>query len=125
MTIPLKNLTFALYFFSGSFLQSCGNSTVATTWHSYSVDGKNATADNFTDPILMDVVKSEIKEVQRLIQKYRPFLPKSWIGETAGAYGGGAPGLSNAYAGGFLYVFYSDNVVCCIKYICIPSNMDW
>ncbi|XP_072026930.1 heparanase-like isoform X2 [Amphiura filiformis] len=90
--------------FLRSFLKFCGNSTYATTWHSYSLDGRVATADNFTDPGLMNDLKKEIKQVHDVIRRYRPFLPKSWLGETAGAYGGGAPGLSNAYAGGFLWL---------------------
>ena len=101
---------------SDSFLQTCGNSTSATTWHSYSFNGRIATADNFTDPEIMDVFKQQIKKVQSIIRKYRPFLPKQWIGETSGGWGGGTRGLSDAYAGGFMYV---DDSICLFQKICI------
>ena len=68
------------------------------------MNGKYATVEKFTDPNVMDSLLKEIYQVRLLITMYRPYLPKSWIGETAGAYGGGASGLSDTYAGGFLYV---------------------
>ena len=102
--ININSVSSNMFFPSGSFLPECGNSTSATTWHSYSFNGRNATADNFTDPEIMDVFKQQIKEIQSIIRKYRPSLPKQWIGETSGGWGGGTRGLSDAYAGGFMYV---------------------
>ncbi|XP_072019762.1 heparanase-like [Amphiura filiformis] len=86
------------------YLRSCGNSTFATTWHSYSVNGKHTSVDKFINADIMDSLKKEIEEVAKYIQASRPYLPKSWIGETAGAYNSGAPGLSNTFVGGFLWL---------------------
>ena len=87
-----------------SFLQNCGNSTSATSWHYYTFYGLNATVDNFTDPSITEALIKQIYRVTRFIQTYRPYLPQTWIAETAGAFGGGAKGLSDAYVAGFLYV---------------------
>ncbi|XP_072020825.1 heparanase-like [Amphiura filiformis] len=90
--------------FLKSFLRACGNSTQATTWHSYYVNSKYVTPDNLTDYQMMNTLKKQIYKVQQLIAKYRPSLPKSWLGETAGVSGGGYAGYSDAYAGGFLWL---------------------
>ena len=63
---------------------------------------QNASVDKFISPDIMESLKVEIEEVDKYIKESRPNLTKSWISETAGAYNGGAPGLSDTYAGGFL-----------------------
>ncbi len=70
---------------------------------SYYGASTNATLRNFTDPNYLDRFLDYVIYAKDIIKsqsatKNTPI----WIGETASTYGGGAPGLSDGYAAGFL-----------------------
>ncbi|XP_033119421.1 heparanase-like isoform X2 [Anneissia japonica] len=80
-----------------------GDAINVSTWHQYYVDGRIATEDNFTDPDILDYLKTQIKGIKEIVYKYKPGS-RIWLGETSSAYGGGADGLSNAYIAGFMWL---------------------
>ena len=67
----------------------------------YYFDGRNCSVKDFYDPAFMDFL---IVELEGYMQTTFDIAPGSrlWLGETAGAWGGGAEGISDRYAGGFL-----------------------
>ena len=70
---------------------------------SYYGASTNATLRNFTDPNYLDRFLDYVIYAKDII-KSQPATKNTpiWIGETASTYGGGAPGLSDGYAAGFL-----------------------
>ena len=70
---------------------------------SYYGAGFNATLDDFLDPNYLDQFIRIVSKVPEFI-KADPAtnFSKIWIGETADTYGGGAKGLSDTFAAGFL-----------------------
>ncbi|CAG2214528.1 HPSE [Mytilus edulis] len=85
------------------FLQTGGPDIVTNpTFHQYYINGREATIDQFMD---IDILNSLIPEINKgnKIAKHPPY-GKTWLGETGSAYGGGAPGLSNTYVAGFMWL---------------------
>ncbi|XP_052102586.1 heparanase-like isoform X15 [Mytilus californianus] len=85
------------------FLQTGGPDIVTNpTFHHYYINGREATIDQFMD---IDILNSLMPEINKgnEIAKHPPF-GKTWLGETGSAYGGGAPGLSDTYVAGFMWL---------------------
>ena len=74
----------------------------AVTWHQYYVNGRTAVVDNFTDPNILNLFKPQLEYVKKAIKKSKAQDKKAWLGETSSAWGGGAKGLSDTYAAGFM-----------------------
>ncbi|KAK7792194.1 hypothetical protein R5R35_005148 [Gryllus longicercus] len=86
------------------FLLSVGNTTInAVTWHQYYLNRRDATLQDFINPSTLNVLKEQILAVNEVVDKHLPGIPV-WLSETGSAYGGGAPGLSNTYVAGFLWL---------------------
>ena len=82
------------------FLKSAGKTISAATWHQYYINGRTAVLENFTDPNVLDLLKTEIQRVLRVVR--RSPVEKVWLGETGSAWGGGARHLSDSYVAGFM-----------------------
>lgn len=85
------------------FLRSGAEAVDACTWHHYYVNGRNTSLEDFLDPEILDTLASKTKEVLEKVKLVSP--GKSvWLGETSSAYGGGAAGLSDTFAAGFMWL---------------------
>ncbi|XP_038058596.1 heparanase-like isoform X2 [Patiria miniata] len=81
------------------------NTTNATTFHSYYLNGRIATVDDFLDPETLDgLLPGQIDLVESLVSKYREPGSRVWLGETGSAFGGGAPNISDRFVAGFLFL---------------------
>lgn len=85
------------------FLQSGGKVIDACTWHHYYVNGRDTSLEDFLDPDILDSLALKIKEVMEKVTVSSPGKPV-WLGETSSAYGGGAPGLSDKFVAGFMWL---------------------
>ncbi|CAM9461250.1 unnamed protein product [Lampetra planeri] len=85
------------------FLDSAKDAIEAVTWHQYYMNGRTATLDNFMDPQILDSLAAEISAVQEVVNKEAPGKA-IWLGETSSAWGGGAPGLSDTFVAGFMWL---------------------
>ena len=69
---------------------------------SYYGASENATAADFIDPSYLDKFLSYALKAKTMIKKGVTKDTPIWVGETASTYGGGAKGLSDRFAAGFL-----------------------
>ncbi|XP_037074140.1 heparanase-like [Pollicipes pollicipes] len=81
------------------FLPTAGAALNAVTFHQYYFDGRTATVADFTDLRHLAVLQRQIAAVRRVAAG-----AAIWLSETGSAWGGGAPGLSDAYLAGFLWL---------------------
>lgn len=86
------------------FLSKAKNIVSAATWHQYYISGRNATLEEFMSPSIMDVLKREIGDIKAVVTKNTNNRFPIWISETASAFGGGAPALSNRFVSGFMWL---------------------
>ncbi|XP_061886877.1 heparanase [Entelurus aequoreus] len=106
------------------FLRSGSHAVDACTWHHYYVNGRDTSLDDFLDPKILDSLAPQIKHVMKASGLWRvsrgvltpPGFPSAqevrrtspgkpvWLGETSSAYGGGAVGLSDTFAAGFMWL---------------------
>ncbi|TWW66152.1 heparanase [Takifugu flavidus] len=85
------------------FLQSGAGAVDACTWHHYYVNGRDTSLEDFLNPDILDTLAVKIEEVLKDVNQVSPGKPV-WLGETSSAYGGGAPGLSDTFAAGFMWL---------------------
>ncbi|XP_028274207.1 heparanase [Parambassis ranga] len=85
------------------FLQSGAHAIDACTWHHYYVNGRDTSLEDFVDPEVLDTLTLKTNEVLEKVQLVSPGKPV-WLGETSSAYGGGAAGLSDTFAAGFMWL---------------------
>ena len=71
------------------------------TPYSYYFSGKTATVAEFMDPTVLDQLIQQISTYQSSVTRHVPGTPL-WLTETASAYDGGAPKISDTYVAGFL-----------------------
>ena len=86
-----------------TFLAVAKKAIDVLAWHQYYIDGRTATVENFTDPNILDRFKEQAQEMNS-IRSQNSFKKPVWLTETASAWGGGAKGLSDRYADGFMYL---------------------
>lgn len=89
--------------FLEDFLSSGPGLVDAISWHQYYVCGRTANTSQFTSPDVMELFTRQLRAVSDVRDRLSPDTP-IWITETGSAYGGGAPGLSNRFAGSFLWL---------------------
>nr|XP_061782806.1 heparanase [Nerophis lumbriciformis] len=85
------------------FLRNGSHAVDACTWHHYYVNGRDTSLDDFLDPKILDSLAPQIKHVMKEVRRTSPGKPV-WLGETSSAYGGGAAGLSDTFAAGFMWL---------------------
>ncbi|XP_012942806.1 heparanase isoform X2 [Aplysia californica] len=86
------------------FLKDGGNKVVdAASWHHYYLDGRTATVEQFMDPKVLDGMKTELQTALNLTGQSPPVLPLR-LTETSSCYGGGAPGISDRFVAGFMWL---------------------
>ncbi|XP_041915110.1 heparanase isoform X2 [Alosa sapidissima] len=85
------------------FLESGAEAINACTWHHYYVNGRDTSLEDFLDPDVLDTLATKTHEVLETVDMVSPGK-KVWLGETSSAYGGGALGLSDTFAAGFMWL---------------------
>ncbi|XP_054468272.1 heparanase [Anoplopoma fimbria] len=85
------------------FLKTGSEAVDAITWHHYYVNGRDTSLEDFLDPEVLDSLALKTKEVLEKVRLVSPEKPV-WLGETSSAYGGGAVGLSDTFAAGFMWL---------------------
>ncbi|XP_026210608.1 heparanase [Anabas testudineus] len=85
------------------FLKSGARVVNACTWHHYYVNGRDASLDDFLDPVVLDTLTVKTNKVLQEVNLVSPGK-KVWLGETSSAYGGGAAGLSDTFVAGFMWL---------------------
>uniref|UniRef100_A0A672J1L7 Heparanase n=1 Tax=Salarias fasciatus TaxID=181472 RepID=A0A672J1L7_SALFA len=85
------------------FLETGAQSIDAVTWHHYYVCGRDTSLNDFLNPDILDTLNDNITKILEKVKHGAPGKPV-WLGETSSAYGGGAPGLSNAFVAGFMWL---------------------
>ncbi|XP_067658523.1 heparanase-like [Haliotis asinina] len=73
------------------------------SYHQYYTSGRTAHLSDFTDPKLMDTLVSYIQTGLDVARRTNPLTP-IWLGETSSCSHGGAPGMSDRYVAGFLWL---------------------
>lgn len=86
------------------FMAKARNTVTAASWHQYYFNGRNATVEEFMNPSLFDVLKREILDVKAVVVNNTDSFFPVWITETASAFGGGSPLLSNRFLSGFMWL---------------------
>lgn len=84
-----------------SFLAQATSVISAITWHQYYLNGRKAKLKDFVSPDVLNMLPCQISAVRSATAGVD--LPM-WLSETGSAYGGGAPGLSDRYVAGFLWL---------------------
>nr|CAD7452385.1 unnamed protein product [Timema tahoe] len=102
VTAPRGLVTTPLTFLQ-EFLEAQSDSINAVTWHQYYLNGRIATLKDFIEPSIFNKLYKQILEVQQVMTKTNTSLPL-WLSETSSAYGSGAPGLSDRFVAGFLWL---------------------
>ncbi|XP_075885928.1 heparanase [Nelusetta ayraudi] len=85
------------------FLEGGAEAVDAVTWHHYYVNGRDTSLEDFLDPEVLDSLALKTNEVLERVNQVSPGK-KVWLGETSSAYGGGALGLSDTFAAGFMWL---------------------
>lgn len=84
------------------FLGNCSHCVNVTSWHQYYLNSRTAKLEDFWNPDTFNLLRDQILTMRNHTKKYT-YMPM-WLTETSSSYGGGAPGLSNTYAGSPLWV---------------------
>lgn len=84
-----------------SFLAQTSSVISAITWHQYYLNGRVAKLNDFVSPNVLNVLACQIAAVRNTTAGIHLAM---WLSETGSAYGGGAPGLSDSYVAGFLWL---------------------
>ncbi|KAG8010416.1 Serine/threonine-protein phosphatase 2B catalytic subunit gamma isoform [Nibea albiflora] len=71
--------------------------------HRYYVNGRDTSLDDFLDPDILNTLAVKIHQVLKEVRLVSPG-ESVWLGETSSAYGGGAVGLSDTFAAGFMWL---------------------
>lgn len=84
------------------FLGNASHFIDVRSWHQYYLNSKTATLEDFWNPDTLDLLKGQIESMKNHTSQYK-HIPM-WLTETSSSYGGGAPGLSNSFAGSPLWI---------------------
>ncbi|KAJ2954042.1 hypothetical protein O0L34_g2255 [Tuta absoluta] len=84
------------------FLGNGSQAIDARSWHQYYLNSREAKLEDFWNPVTFNYLNVQIETMINHTKKYshKPM----WLTETSSSYGGGAPGLSNTYAGSPLWI---------------------
>lgn len=84
------------------FLGNGSHHVNVRSWHQYYLNGRTAKLEDFWNPVTFELLRKQIETMKAHTEKYSQ-MPM-WLTETSSAYGGGAPGLSDSYAGSALWL---------------------
>ncbi|XP_067658343.1 heparanase-like [Haliotis asinina] len=90
-------------FFADFFTGGGDKAVDRITFHQYYTNGHTAHLSDFTDSKLMDRLVSVVETGLVVSRRTNPLTPV-WLGETSSCYDGGAPGISDRYVAGFLWL---------------------
>ncbi|CAK1588527.1 unnamed protein product [Parnassius mnemosyne] len=93
------------------FLGNGSNYINVQSWHQYYLNSKTAKLEDFWNPRTFNLLNDQIITMKNNTLKYN-HIPM-WLSETSSSYGGGAPGLSNSFAGTPLWL---DKLGLCAKH---------
>ncbi|XP_029166615.1 heparanase-like [Nylanderia fulva] len=85
------------------FLKSQSSTVNYVTWHQYYLNGREATVQDFVNPLTFNWLPMQIKSFGEYIAASGRSV-SMWLSETSTAYGGGAPELSDRFVAGFLWL---------------------
>lgn len=88
------------------FLKTGGQMVVAAaTLHHYYFNARDrgASLSDFINTTILDTLNQELSIGTSIVHSLAPKLPV-WLSETSSVSGGGLPGVSNAYAAGFMWL---------------------
>lgn len=100
-TRPQREHPYCLEFMR-EFLGNGSKYINVVSWHQYYLNSRTAALDDFWNPDTFDLLRIQIETMRNHTKKYR-HIPM-WLTETSSSYGGGAPELSNTYAGSPLWL---------------------
>lgn len=86
-----------------NFLKKGADCISYVTWHQYYLNGHIAVKEDFLNASVYERLPDQINTVKEAIKLSGQTIPM-WISETSSAYGGGAPGLSDRFIAGFLWL---------------------
>lgn len=84
------------------FLGNASHYINVRSWHQYYLNGRTAKLEDFWNPNTFDLFKEQVHTMRSHTTNYS-HIPM-WLTETSSAYGGGAPDLSNSFAGSPLWL---------------------
>ncbi|KAJ7987104.1 hypothetical protein DPEC_G00335290 [Dallia pectoralis] len=85
------------------FLETGAEVIDGCTWHHYYVNGRDTSLEDFLDPQVLNTLTQKTQEIMATVEQLAPGK-RVWLGETSSAYGGGAQGLSDTFAAGFMWL---------------------
>ncbi|XP_051160094.1 heparanase-like [Leptopilina boulardi] len=85
------------------FLENSKESTNYVTWHQYYLRGEDAHFNDFINASTFNYLPYLIKSMQTAIDKSGNKIPM-WLSETSTAFDRGAPGISDRFIAGFLWL---------------------
>ncbi|XP_011863950.1 PREDICTED: heparanase-like [Vollenhovia emeryi] len=97
--------------YAETFLSSQTDTVNFVTWHQYYLNGREAEVKDFVNPNTFNWLSKQIESMKEYIAKSGRTVPM-WLSETSTAFGGGAPGLSDRFVAGFLWL---DKLGCSAK----------
>ncbi|XP_018393336.1 PREDICTED: heparanase-like [Cyphomyrmex costatus] len=86
-----------------AFLSSQKNTVNYVTWHQYYLNGRNAKVNDFVALSTFNWLPVQIHSMKQFIIESGKDV-SMWLSETSTAFGGGAPGLSDRFVAGFLWL---------------------
>ncbi|KAH0947164.1 hypothetical protein HN011_010484 [Eciton burchellii] len=89
--------------YAETFLRNQKNTVDYVTWHQYYLNGREAKAKDFVNPLIFDWLPTQIKGMEKFITASGKNV-SMWLSETSTAFGGGAPELSDRFIAGFLWL---------------------
>ncbi|XP_064601398.1 heparanase-like [Liolophura sinensis] len=87
-----------------NFMKTGAEHINAMTFHHYYMNGHTAQPQDFVDPAKLDSFIYDMVSAQKILRNVSHGTQSFWVGETSTAYGGGAPGISNTFVAGFMWL---------------------
>ncbi|XP_011699485.1 PREDICTED: heparanase-like [Wasmannia auropunctata] len=89
--------------YAKTFLSSQKNTVNYVSWHQYYLNGREAKVEDFVKLSTFNWLPAQISSMRQFIVESGKDV-SMWLSETSTAFGGGAPGLSDRFVAGFLWL---------------------
>ena len=89
-----------------SYVSVCIDSCYIFCVDSYYINGRTARVEDMMSRDVLDSLIEALTKLQDAVAAAGRASTPVWLGETSSCWGGGAPGLSDRYVAGFMWVFY-------------------